>query len=482
MKAKHVLYFVLSVIAILGILMIVFPKNGIRINKDFILYMPSFEEMFFPKAVSKVDTDSIIKNQIDIDKLHPEGDSTGEFNLEEIKKLVTPMEFPANNLTALDPFFAKLATMDTDGKIRIMHYGDSQIEGDRITGFIRSKLQGRFGGKGMGLCNPVAIYSQFSIIQENSANWSRYSGFGFIDPNVKHNKYGPMIAFNRFAPLTDSTWKQPSTKYSASLSFSKSTIGYSNTAQFKNVSIYYGNSKASVKITVKSGETVLATDSLKSGDGLSIYTYKSSSYLDNIKFEFEGYDSPDFYSVSFEDDKGIYIDNVALRGSSGTVFTTGNGALLGQVYANLDVDLFILQFGGNSVPYIQDKKSAQQFANYFYYQMTYLKSLVPDVCIIVIGPSDMSVKIKDSYVTYPNLETIITEIKAATHKAGGVYWDMYKAMGGKNSMVAWVNSNPQMAGTDYTHFTPYGTTVISNMFYNSFIVEYSAYTERMKKK
>ena len=31
-------------------------------------------------------------------------------------------------------------------KVRIMHYGDSQIEGDRISGRLRERLQKEFGG------------------------------------------------------------------------------------------------------------------------------------------------------------------------------------------------------------------------------------------------------------------------------------------------------------------------------------------------
>ncbi len=396
--------------------------------------------------------------------------------------MITPLEFPANNPKALDKFFAKLSNLDEEGKIRIMHYGDSQIEGDRITGFIRSKLQARFGGFGMGLCSPVAIYSQYSMKQSDSQNWYRYNGFGYSDNYSPHKKYGPMIAYDRFAPPTDSTWKKSSTKYSAWLNFTKSDIGYSNTAKFRKVSVYYGNARAKTKITIKSGDQVLATDSLNSGDDLFVYTYTSTSYLDNVKIEFEGYDSPDFYGISFEDETGIYVDNIALRGCSGTIFTTTDGGLLAKTFSYMGVDLFILQFGGNTVPYIEDKKAAEQFANYFYYQMAFIKNVVPDACIIVIGPSDMSVKIKDYYVTYPNLENIVDELRKATHKAGGVYWDMYTAMGGKNSMVAWVNANPQMAGTDYTHFTPYGTTIISNMFYNAFILEHTAYNERMKNE
>jgi len=480
MKAKHVLYFVLGVILILAVIMWVFPKDGIRINDQWVLYFPTFEEMFSTNKSDVVDTDSIIKNQFDIDDIDF-NDSLTELDIEEIKKMVTPLEFPVENEYALDTFFEKLSNLETEGKIRIMHYGDSQIEGDRISAFIRSKLQAKFGGMGMGLCSPIPVYSQFSILQSSSENWYRYTGFGYGTAYSAHNKFGPMIAFSRYAPETDSLWTRSSTIYSAWISFSKSDLGYSNTAQYKNVSIYYGNAKTSVKITLKSDDIVLTTDSLKAGAEFFVYTYKSDNCLDNLTIEFEGYDSPDVYAISFEDETGIYVDNIALRGSSGTVFTTTDGTLLTQAYSYMGVDLFILQFGGNSVPYILDKKSAEQFANHFYYQIMCLKRIVPDACFIVIGPSDMAYKEKDFYVTYPNLENIINALRDATHKAGGVYWDMYTAMGGKNSMKAWVNANPQMAGPDFIHFTPYGTQVISNMFYNAFILEYTEYCERVKK-
>lgn len=482
MKAKHVLYFVVGVIGILAIIMAVFPKDGIRINDQWVLFFPTFDEMFARENKITVDTDSIVNNQINIDSLVPLDDTTKEIDLEELKKMVTPLEYPENNPHALDKFFAKLSNITGENKIRIMHYGDSQIEGDRITAYLRNKLQGRYGGYGMGLCSPVAVYSQFSMKQENSPNWNRHTGFGVMDPAVEEKKFGPMIAFNRFAPITDSLWQRPDAKMSAWLSFSKSDIGYGNTGKFKEVYVYYGNCREKCKISVLSNDIVLVTDSLQMGENLHVFKYTSSEYLDNVKLEFEGYDSPDIYGVSFEDASGIYVDNIALRGSSGTVFSTTNGNLLIQSFAYLGTDLFILQFGGNSVPYIEDKKSAEQFGNYFYYQLAFLKNAVPDACFIVIGPSDMATKIKDDFETYPNLENIISELKKATHKAGGVYWDMYKAMGGKNSMSAWVTADPPLAGTDYIHFTPYGTSVISNMFYNAFVLEATDYTERKKNE
>jgi len=332
MKARHILYFVVGVILLLALLMLVFPKEGIRINDQWVLYFPTFEEMFSSDKDDVVDTDSIIKNQFNIDDFN---DGLTEVDIEEIKKMVTPLEYPKDNEYALDRFFEKLTNIETEGKIRIMHYGDSQIEGDRITAFIRSKLQAKFGGLGMGLCSPVPVYSQFSIQQTSSSNWYRYTGFGYGTAYSVHNKFGPMIAFSRYAPETDSIWRKPSTKYSAWISFTKSDVGYSNTSQYKNVSIYYGNLRCKVKVILKSDDIVIATDSLNVGSQMSVYTYRSDYYLNNLVIEFEGYDSPDVYAVSFEDEAGIYVDNIALRGSSGTVFTTTDGALLTEAYTYL---------------------------------------------------------------------------------------------------------------------------------------------------
>ncbi|MCF0207308.1 MAG: hypothetical protein HUK15_07765, partial [Bacteroidales bacterium] len=375
-------------------------------------------------------------------------------------------------------FFSKLAAHEEFEKIRILHYGDSQLEGDRITASIRSKLQGRFGGCGMGMCSPIPVYAQYSMKQEFSPNWERFSGFSQKNPDVTHKKYGPMIAFNRFTPLLDSTGTIPETTTTAWLHFYKSQHGYANTRKFKNVYVYYGNATEEVRVKVSSNGVVLAEELMPAGENLNVYSYKSPTYLDDISFEFEAYNSPDFYTVSFEDDKGVYVDNIAMRGSSGTVFSTTDYTLLSQSYRRLGADLFILQFGGNVVPYSKDRKSVMNFVRYFVSQIRTIRSMCPNVSILVVGPADMSVKIKDEYETYPILDTMITELRTAVLNNNCAYWDTYKAMGGYNSMIQWVNAEPALAGPDYTHFTPNGAQVVSNMLYNAIIYEYSNYLNR----
>jgi hypothetical protein len=42
-------------------------------------------------------------------------------------------------------------------------------------------------------------------------------------------------------------------------------------------------------------------------------------------------------------------------------------------------------------------------------------------------------------------------------------------------MIAWVEKD--LAGPDYTHFTPGGARYVAEMFYEAFIYEYQQYTK-----
>jgi lysophospholipase L1-like esterase len=477
MKPIQVFIFVISVIAGLGAIMLFFPEDGIIITDNFSLQFITPNELFSEEE-SSLDVDSLLDHQIDIDtldKLLHEKDSTKQLDIEELKKLINRLEYPDNDSTILWSFFEKLDNINKLGYVRIMHYGDSQIEGDRITSFVRYKLQNKFGGKGYGLNTVGKLYAQFSMIQENSDNWERYTSYMNINEKVKHQKYGVMMAFSRFTPLRDSLEPISETKTKAWIEFTESNLSYTNTREFKQVKLYYGNTITETSVIISINDSIVTETELIIDTGLNVLSYKANNYINNIKFEFESYESPDFYGVSFEDESGIIMDNIGLRGASGTIFNNINSSQLTQMYNMLGVDLFILQFGGNVMPYLETEEQAENHGKYFYHHMLLLKRMVPDAQIIVIGPSDMAIKIKARYVTYPLLEKVIEEMKDATHKIGGAYWDMYAAMGGKNSMKAWVAADPPLASTDHTHFTPTGAQVIANMFYNALILEYSQY-------
>ena len=63
------------------------------------------------------------------------------------------------------------------------------------------------------------------------------------------------------------------------------------------------------------------------------------------------------------------IDNIGLRGSSGTFFNQINLNQLQQFYEYLNTKLIILQFGGNTLPYITTTEQAAQYGKYLKVQI-----------------------------------------------------------------------------------------------------------------
>ena len=147
-----------------------------------------------------------------------------------------------------------------------------------------------------------------------------------------------------------------------------------------------------------------------------------------------------------------------------------NKGLLKQQLKDLNVKFIILQFGVNIVPYLTSNFTF--YEDQLYAQLERLKSVAPEVSILVVGVSDMSRKEGEDYVSYPNIEQIRDAQRRAAFKAGCAFWDLYEAMGGKNSMPSWVFADPPLANKDFTHFTPKGARLVSEMLYKALMTAY----------
>jgi lysophospholipase L1-like esterase len=181
------------------------------------------------------------------------------------------------------------------------------------------------------------------------------------------------------------------------------------------------------------------------------------------------------YGISLESRTGVAVDNVAARGAAGYEFRKADQAVLGAMFNDLDVELLILQYGGNVIPNLKSAEEAAQYGRFFGAQIARFKKMIPGVAVIVIGPSDMSIKEGEDMVTRPFLEEVRDAMKTNALAQGAVFWDMYAAMGGRNSMVSWVTANPPLAATDYTHFSPQGAKKVGELFYTALINDFAGY-------
>ena len=492
------LFFLVFVMAGLFIISIVFPDRGIKITKNIIIKFPTFSSLVnndkpkyaaIPEVVFKADTVSLeaIKTatKTRIDTVFTDETDT----ITRIVKAYMPIlkepaskleinsqkiEFKDKDGSVLYGFFNKLEeARDNRKPLRIVHFGDSQIEGDRISGFIRERLQSRFGGGGPGLVPALKIYNQASVTHDNIGQWFRYTIFGNVDKNVTHNRYGVMCAFSRFTPF--GTGSETNAVTTSITKYNTKTSIYPSAKKFQKLKIYYGKVESEVGVEVLNNDNILVTQTLNETENLNVKTINFDNSIDNATLIFKGTNSPDIYGVSLEMPYGISVDNIAMRGGSGTVFNKMDKGVLSGMLKDMNTELIIMQFGGNVMPYIKDEKGCKDYGNWFYAQLTALKAAKPGVAIIVIGPADMSIKKDDYFETYPHFENVRDALKAAAFKAGAGFWDMYLAMGGKNSMPSWVSANPPLASSDYIHFSPRGARIIAELFYEALNYEYENY-------
>lgn len=487
MKPKHSLFFVLGVMLVLGIVSLLIPEDGWKITKNVTINFPTFERIIHPEETDYADISKIIKEHgdtTDLQDIAP-GDSltqdTARADADSLRKSVHPIIMTESGRKKLHSFFSKLGGASKAKKpVRVWHYGDSQVESGRITSFIRERLQASFGGRGPGLLPLVPVTQKLSWRVKPSGSWERHTLFGKLDTTLPHKKFGPMLSLFRFSPFPVDTIPNDSMVYKGKVHIKNSFQGYKHASSYERAVLHFGdnNKPFSFKISDKEGEEIYS-DSLPASNSWQALNLPLGKSKNEFNLSFAGYDSPDFYGLSLESKNGVIVDNIAMRGSSGLIFTRMNYGFYLRQLQRFDVDLIILQFGVNVVS--EETESFNYYESWIYSQLQTIKKMRPDLPVIVIGLSDMAKKVGTKYQSYESVAKIRDALKNASQRAGFCFWDLYEAMGGENSMPSWVFAKPPLAGKDFTHFNHRGARIISNMFYNALMSEYRNYLNQAKE-
>ncbi len=466
MKAYKTVFFILCVFGGLTILSSFFPTEGIQVGGA-LLEFPSLNAVLAIKD-EPLEEDLLVEEptltpeqliEKRMEQLRAARDS--EF-LSFCQLSPTRFFFPNEDSTFLDPVFEALQNAKSK-PVRIMHYGDSQLEGDRITGVLRQELQETFGGCGMGLLPAVQTIGSATSRVETSPLLPHYMYFGSPDFRAEHKRYGPLAQV---------------AEVDGEAVFTITAIGgstYSHAAVFRRVVVAL---MGSATCTVSTGETeqemTCSTD--ETVETLRLFSANLPRSTSKAIVRVNG--NAEVFGISAEGSSGVVMDNIAMRGASGTLFTSIDSRTLRPFFQQQNVCLILLQYGGNSVPYLKGGKSISEYKQNLERQIALFKRMAPKSRIIFVGPADMAANEDGVMKTYPYLPMVVDSLRQAALDSGAAFWDMYRAMGGRGSMTKWVNANPPLAGEDYIHFTPRGARKISEMFYAAFDLYYKYYRFR----
>ena len=349
------------------------------------------------------------------------------------------------SVTSLNYLAAALQQADSV-PVRVVYYGDSQIEGDRMTMSVRRALQKAYGGGGVGLLPLHQTVSSRTVIQtlklsdiaqSTGSGPRRYMAFGPKSARRDSKVYGPMA---QCAVMDDSLQHG-----------SERALWTAYAQKKKNTESYFN------RVRVLAAPTIAVSVHNAQKIGAGLYALKDSSTAVTVSLNGKG----DVYGICLETNHGITVDNVPMRGCAGTIFTSINSKELRDYYRMTNTRLIILQYGGNVVPYTKTTKQVNSYIERVRAQIRFLKKLAPETDFVFVGPSDMVDKSGTDVHTHPAVPAMDASLAKMCAEEGVLYYSLFHAMGGSGAMQAWKTRG--WAGSDLVHFTRQGADKAGDM-------------------
>ena len=499
MTPVKVLLSIISLFLVLGVMALAYPEDGIHVG-DTTLRYPKLSQVF-EKAETTTDSAG---NKVKVEQVDPEDAIRQMMEETKAKQFAafsdslkyyedffregrTRFDLPNNDLTWFDRFFTSLQNAQKDSSVvHVIHYGDSQLEEDRISSTIREDLQTEFGGNGPGMLPAVMHIPSQSTSQWNNGDLQRYIIFGPKEEHATHNRYGPLAQVGELnGSAVIGVKKRESRKdmfphvggYSTIkvLSSNKGSLKLRLTYEHEVMEQVGTNADGSPKIKTKNKKETAAAPAVEKFTKLNVYTWKLPDTTSNIKLYLSG--RTEIYAISVDGSYGVAVDNVAMRGSSGTVFHKIDSQLLAESYKAMNAKLIIMEYGGNMVPSMTPK-NLDWSKKLITRQIQSVKKANPDADILFIGPADMAKQINGRWQTYPGLGITIKMLREVALENGLAYWDMHRVMGGENAMIKWVKKSPPLGFTDHVHFTRRGASYMGDLFCSSLHMYYDYFQFR----
>lgn len=342
-------------------------------------------------------------------------------------------------------------------QVRIAFFGDSYIEGDIISASFRDTLQHIFGGNGVGLVPMASETSGFrKSVKHTFGGWNTHTLITATNEDIPIGISGYTCVPERENFATYQPGKIPPQK------------------NFKKVNLFYlNNGSASVEYTINDEPVI--REKLSSSNHIQELTFTHRG-IETIRFHITPVENLYLFGVSFEDNYGVYVDNFSLRRNSGIALARLSPTLLKQFNEFLDYKLIILQYGLNVA-------SATDSTHYTWYSskmvsiIKNLKEIFPHASFLLLSVGDRGINKAGKVVTMEAIPELRDIQRSIAKKSGIAFWDMFEAMGGKNSVANYTHAEPPLASKDYTHLTHLGGFKMGNILGQVLIQEINIHEE-----
>ena len=370
-------------------------------------------------------------------------DTTGLIGIED---------YSDSTMRGMVAFYRALDRLQTEGRpVRIAYFGDSFVEGDILTADLREKLQRQFGGRGVGFVPVTSIVSRYRpTVTHDFHDWVSHSvmdAAGTFDPTLLG------LSGHYFVPQGPGAYVQL-----------QGVSRYARLDTCQRASIIFRN-RGMLTLSVQvNGSQTRQTRTFGPADSLQTMTVEGR--IGAVRWTVEQADSALFYGLTMDDPAGVAVDNFGLRSNSGLKFLQVPEQTMREFCRLRPYDLIVLQYGINVAN--EDQVNYKGYINGMRHVIRRLKDNFPDAAILVVGVSDRDTRTEDGDLrTMPGIKPLMQSQQDLAREEAVAFWNLFRAMGGEESMLRFAHAEPAMANHDYIHINFRGGRHIAQSLFDA---------------
>jgi lysophospholipase L1-like esterase len=370
---------------------------------------------------------------------------------------------------SLIPFYKSLAATDAkqSGAItRIMHYGDSPLCADLITGTTRRKLQERFGDAGHGF-----------ILASRPWEWYVHDGIEFASTEWSHH---PMLngklpdgMFGLGGVASRALGAGQISRYSPSVETGSN--GKNNT----RMEVYYLKQPNGGSFVMASGDGQQQTVNTSDPNTTSGFAEMKAAAPGQNTFEIKsaGGQVRLFGAALENDNPGVVYDSLGVTGAyAGLLAVQMNEQNWAEQLQHRKPNLIVINYGTNESQY-DAPENFVTYENDLREVVRRIRAALPDAPVLIMSPMDRGRRNGGAVVTHPAIPKIVAMQRRVAQETGCAFFDTFTAMGGDGTMSRWyagVNGQ-RLVGGDLMHPKPPGAEIVGALLSDAIKKGYERY-------